>query len=162
MLDDADPQVQRESIRAIVQIATPDAHAILERALTGGAASRDRLLEHLIGLRDDQAIPLLCHVLDRTRPRRRLAAVHLEILEALGGLGHHPEATRALRTALYRGDWWAPRRTAALRGAAAAALRRIGSPETRAVLEDAAARGGRAVRRAIRASAGAAPRERRS
>ena len=33
LLNDADPQVQRESIRAIVQIGTPKAYAVLERAV---------------------------------------------------------------------------------------------------------------------------------
>ncbi len=35
MLNDADPQVQTESIRAIVQIGTPKAYAVLEKALAG-------------------------------------------------------------------------------------------------------------------------------
>ena len=153
MLDDADPQVQRESIRAIVQIATPDAHAILERALTGGAAARDHLLEHLIGLRDDKAIPLLCHILNNTRPRGKLAQVHADAIEALGALSAHPESTRALRHALYRGEWWAPGRTAALRRAAATALRRLGSPEAVAVLQEAARAGSRRVRNAARPQA---------
>jgi hypothetical protein len=154
MLGDADPQVQRESIRAIVQIGTHDAYAILERALVAGGASRDDLVQQLIGLRDDKAIPLLCYVLDHTRPRGRLAPVHTEIIEALGGLGPHRDSARTLEAVLYGGDWWAPRRTATLRLAAAAALRRIGSPDTIAVLDAAAARGGRRIRNAVHAGSG--------
>jgi HEAT repeat protein len=150
MLDDADPQVQRESIRAIVQIGTDEAFAVLEQALVGGSASRDTILQQLIGLRDDKAVPLLCYVLNHTSPRGKMASVHTQIIEALGSLTAHPESTRTLREILYRGEWWAPVRTAALRQAAASALRQIGRPETFAVLEEAATRGSRGVRTAAR------------
>jgi hypothetical protein len=161
MLDDADPQVQRESIRAIVQIGTREASAILERALAGGGARRAGVLQQLIALRDDKAIPLLCYVLNNTAPRGALVQAHIDIMEALGGLSPHPEATRSLRAALYRGTWWAPGRTALLRGAAATALRRLGSPESLAVLEEALASGGRGVRNAARPHAGATLRRER-
>jgi hypothetical protein len=151
MLGDSDPQVQRESIRAIVQIGTSEAYAVLEHALVSGGASREMLVQQLIGLRDEKAVPLLCHVLEHTAPRGALARVHVDIIEALGGLGPHRDSTRTLRDALFRGQWWAPRRTATLRRAAAAALKRIGSAETLAVLEEAASRGGRGVRQAAQA-----------
>jgi HEAT repeat protein len=151
MLDDADPQVQRESIRAIVQIGTNASYAVLEQALVVRSASRDTILQQLIGLRDDKAVPLLCYVLNHSAPRGRLVEVHAQIIDALGGLGTHPESTRTLRAILYRGEWWAPFRTAALRQAAATALRRIGSSDTIAVLEEAARGAGRGVRRAARA-----------
>lgn len=154
MLHDSDPQVQRESIRAIVQIGTNDAFAVLQQALVAASGSRDTVVQQLIGLRDDKAIPLLCYVLNRTQPRGRLAQVHGEIIDALGGLSAHPESTRTLKTALYRGDWWAPLRTKALRTAAAAALRRLGTAETIAVLTEAAASGPRGVRNVARAHAG--------
>jgi HEAT repeat protein len=150
MLDDADPQVQRESIRAIVQIGTDEAFAVLEQALVGGSASRDTILQQLIGLRDDKAVPLLCYVLNHTSPRGKMTHVHAQIVEALGNLTAHPESTRTLREILYRGEWWAPLRTAALRQAAASALRQIGRPETLAILEDAVTRGSRGVRAAAR------------
>jgi hypothetical protein len=162
MLDDHDPQVQRESIRAIVHIGTDEAYAVLERALVGG--SRHAVLEQLISLRDDKSIPLLCYVLKRTSPRGKLVNVHFAIIDALGGLSPHPESTGTLRAVLYHGSWWAPFRTAALRRAAAVALRRIGGAEAAAVLEEAAAKGPRGVRTAARAQVGmgrtAAPRER--
>jgi len=159
MLDDADPQVQRESIRAIVLIGTDEAFAVLEQALMGGDASRGTILQQLIGLRDDKAIPLLCYVLDHTSPRRKLVPVHAQIIEALGSLGAHPASTNTLRAVLYRGQWWAPLRTAALRQAAAAALKRLGSPETLAVLRDAAANGTRGVRNAAKRYVASVPRE---
>jgi HEAT repeat protein len=162
MLDDNDPQVQRESIRAIVHIGTNEAYAVLERAL--GGRSRDAILEQLISLRDDKAIPMLCYVLKRTTAQGKLVNVHLAIIDALGGLSPHPDSTTTLKTVLYEGTWWAPFRTAALRQAAAAALRRIGGADAAAVLEEAAANGPRGVRAAARAQVGmgrgATPRER--
>jgi hypothetical protein len=153
MLGDADPQVQRESIRAIVQIGTQEAYAVLERALVASSTARETIVQQLIGLHDDKAIPLLCYVLNHTQPRGRLAQAHAEILEALGSLGPHAESTRTLRRALHGGDWWAPLRTAALREAAAAALLRIGSADTAGVLAEAARIGSRAVRRIARPKA---------
>ena len=161
MLDDADPQVQRESIRAIVQIGTEASYAVLEQALVGKSAARDTILQQLIGLRDDKAVPLLCYVLNHSAARGTLVQVHAQIIEALGGLTAHAESTRTLRDILYRGEWWAPFRTSALRQAAATSLRRIGSPETIAVLEEAAKSGGRGVRRAARAQVDMAARRER-
>jgi len=76
--------------------------------------------------------------------------VHAQIIEALGSLSAHPDSTGALRLVLHRGEWWAPFRTAALRRAAAAALKRLGSPEALAILQDAAANGSRGVRNAAK------------
>jgi hypothetical protein len=161
MLGDSDPQVQREAIRAIVQIATTAAYEVLQRALVAGGASRETVLRELLELHDDRAIPLLCYVLDHTRPRGKLAQVHAEIIDALGGLSAHQDSTRTLRRVLYEGDWWAPLRTAGLRKAAAVALRRLGSREAAAILQEAATQGSRGVRNAARAEAAAAVRRER-
>ncbi len=162
MLDDADPQVQRESIRAIVQIGTDEAYAVLERALQG--KSRDTILEQLISLRDDKAIPLLCYVLNHTQPRGRMVNAHLGIIDSLGSLSPDAKSTQTLKKVLYSGSFWAPFRTAALRQAAATALRRLGGPEAAAVLEEAVASGPRAVRNVARTQVGmvrtSPPRER--
>jgi HEAT repeat protein len=150
MLGDADPEVQRESVRAIVQISTPEAHAVMQRALDDGDPTRDMVVRQLIALRDDRAVPLLCHVVATTVPRARLVETHEAIFDALSLLGPHEASTAVLQTALHRGEWWAPVRTSRLRRAAAAALQRIASPETHAVLADAAASGARGVRKAVR------------
>ena len=150
MLGDTDQQVQREAVRAIVQIGSSAAFAILQRAIVSGA--RDTIVQQLIALRDDKAIPLLCHVLATTAPSGAMAEAHLQIIETLGMLSAHPDSTRTLELALHRGVWWAPSRTAALREAAAAALVRLGSPEALAVLEEAARSGSRRVRKIARAT----------
>jgi HEAT repeat protein len=153
MLDDSDPLVLRESIRAIVQIATPQAYAVLQRALVAGGASREAMLRELIDLRDDRAIPVLCYALEQTRPRGKLAQLHASVIDALGTLTPHNDSTQALRRVLYAGDWWAPLRTSGLRKAAAVALRRIGTDEAKTILEEAAAKGTRGIRRAARTDA---------
>lgn len=151
MLDDADPQVQREAIRAIVQIGTEEAYAVLERALVSGdAGSRDTILQQLMALRDEKAVPLLCYVLNHTAPRGRLLEVHLAIIDSLGSLPARRESIDVLKKTLHRVEWWAPFRAARLRQAAAIALRRVGTPDAVAVLEDASTRGSRSVRNAAR------------
>jgi HEAT repeat protein len=162
MLSDSDPQVQRESIRAIVQIGTADAHGVLQRALLAGGDAREALLKELIDLRDERAIPVLCYALDHIRPRGKLVQVHVDIIDALGGLHAHADSLRTLRRVLYAGEWWAPVRTAALRRAASDALRRIGTREAAAILQEAAAKGSRGVRNAARANAAAATRRERT
>jgi len=148
MLEDRDPQVEREAIRALVRIGSDDALALLRRGLMA-EATRMTTLKEIIGLRDEHVVPLLCTVLNELPPRGPLVKVHGQVMDALGALGDHEESTAALRAALYRGEWWAPYRTAALRNAAAAALRRIGSPATLGILEEAARTGSRGVRKAV-------------
>jgi HEAT repeat protein len=63
----------------------------------------------------------------------------------------------ALKEALYRGEWWAPRRTAALRSAAAAALARIGTTPAVEALKEAVHRAPRRIRAAARAHLRAGP-----
>jgi len=147
MLADADPQVQQDSIRAIVQIGTPEAYGTLERACASSEATREMVVRELVSLRDPKTIPPLCHVLTTTEPTGAAVAQHEAIIEALASLRAHPDSTAALRTALHRGTWWAPVRTSRLRQAAAKALRRLGSDDAMAVLEEAAKAGPRGVRK---------------
>src|SRR5262245_662032 len=151
LLSDSDQQVQRDAVRAIVQIGTEGAYTVLQRALASGGPSRDAIVQQLISLRDQKAVPLLCDVLQNTAPSGLLTAAHMQIIEALGALNDHPESTKTLRFVLYRSIWWAPSRTNQLREAAASALMRIGSADTLAVLEEASRTGGRRVRKIARA-----------
>jgi hypothetical protein len=154
LLEDADPQVKGDAVRAIVQIGTAEAFAVIDRACEANDASREFIVREVIGLREPRAVPSLAAVLKNTAPRGAVAALHEAIIEALAALGPHTDSTSALRGALDRGDWWAPRRTAVLRKAAAAALKRIGSPEAMDALEDALRSNRRGVRAAARAAVG--------
>jgi HEAT repeat protein len=158
MLEDRDPQVQRDAIKAIAQLGNDEAFAVLQKALMSGTQAGNAIPQQLITLKEERAAPLLCYVLKNTIPRGRLIEVHTQVMEALGALGSHPESISTLEQALYRGEWWAPTRTAILRRAAALALGRIGSPEAREVLENAKKQGSRGVRNAAKLAPIAPPR----
>ena len=149
LLDDREPRVQREAVRAIVNIGTPRAFQVLGQALQRGTPeSREAIMQAASLVRDERATPLFAYML-RHIDHRRLTSTYLHALESLGTL-KDPEAVEPLKEALYKGEWWAPRRTASLRTAAALALARIGTPEARTVLEEAAALGPRGTRAAAR------------
>jgi hypothetical protein len=151
LLDDNEPQVQREAVRAILNVGTDAAFRILEQALTSGTTrSRDAIMQSMGLVRDERATPLFAYILGHVDHRGALAPVYLRTIESLGAL-RDPAGIAPLREALYKGEWWAPRRTAALRTAAAAALARIGTPEATSVLEEAVERGSRGIRSAARA-----------
>jgi hypothetical protein len=158
LLEDPDAQVRQDAIKALAQLGNDDAYAVLQNALIAGTVSSSTIPQQLISLREESAVPVLCYVLGHSTARGPLVDVHTQIIEALGALGPHTESTQALRAVLYRGDWWAPVRTATLRRTAALALRRIGSPEARAVLEEARRQGSRGVRKAARVQGGPRPR----
>ncbi len=163
LLDDNEPQVQREAVRAILNIATEQAYQVLETALASGTdRSREAIMQAVIGLRDERATPLFTYILRHVSHRGPLAEVYLRAIESLGTL-RDPDAIPPLKEALYRGEWWAPRRNTVLRSAAAAALARIGTPDADAVLDEAASSGPRGVRAAARphlSTARSRPRER--
>ena len=79
-----------------------------------------------------------CTSWDMSITRGRCVPCYLRAMESLGAL-RDPEAVEPLTAALYRGEWWAPRRTARLRAAAASALARIGTPAAVEALRKAAA-----------------------
>jgi HEAT repeat protein len=153
LLDDSEAAVQREALRAIVQIGTDEAYAILEQALkSSDSRTRDAIMHALIASRDERAAPLFVYILAHSDYRGSLETVYQSIVEALGKLGGDAASVAALKTVLFRGEWWAPLRTARLRAAAAAALRACGTPEAQEALEQAVNQGARGVRRAARAA----------
>ena len=150
LLEDGDVNVQREAIRAIVTIGTDEAYGLLEQGLTSGSAgSRDAILSALGTLRDERALPLFLHIIGNREYRRRARKVYESSLDVLGSLGGH-EALEGLKRALNEGEWWAPLRTAAIRSAAASAMRQMGTAEANAALTEAAGNGTRGVRNAAR------------
>jgi hypothetical protein len=151
LLDDNEPQVQREAVRAILNVGTEAAYKILEQALaTGTLQSRQAIMQSIGTVRDERATPLFAYILEHVDHRGALAAVYLSAIESLGAL-KDPSGVSPLTDALRKGEWWTPRRTAALRKAAAAALARIWTPEAITALEEAVATGTRGIRAAARA-----------
>jgi HEAT repeats/PBS lyase HEAT-like repeat len=150
LLDDTEPQVQREAIRAMLNIGTAEAYRALQQALTNGTPQSREAIMHAVGLiRDERATPLFVYILGHIDHRGPLRPVYLRAMESLGAL-RDPEAVEPLSTALYRGEWWAPRRTAQLRATAALALARIGTPEALEVLQKAATSPSRRIRAVAR------------
>jgi HEAT repeat protein/PBS lyase HEAT-like repeat-containing protein len=151
LLDDTEPHVQREAVRAILSIGSEEAYAELQRALaTGSNETREVLTTALVAMRTERAIPLFEYIVRKLDRRGPLRSVYLRAVESLGALkaGHTVEL---LKDALYAGEWWAPWRTAELRRTVATALRQIGTPEAEAVLQEAEHSGPRGVRAAVRA-----------
>ena len=150
LLNDTEAQVQREAVRAILNIGNDRAYRVLEQALmTGSAGSREAIMRS-IGTRDERATPLFAYIVLHLDHRGPLGAIYLRAIESLGQL-RDPEGIPALKDALYRGDWWAPRRTAMLRRAAAHSLARIATPEALVVLDEAASCSSRRIRAAAKA-----------
>jgi hypothetical protein len=150
LLDDNEPQVQREAVRAILNIGTEQSYQVLETALAGGTErSREAIMQTVVGLRDERATPLFIYIVRHVSHRGPLSDVYLSAIESLGTL-RDPDAIDPLREALYRGEWWAPRRNTILRSAAALALARIGTPAAQDVLNEAASHGPRSVRNVVR------------
>jgi HEAT repeat protein len=151
LLNDREQGVQRDAVRAIVNIGTEEAYQVLQQALSSGTPqSREAIMQSIGVLRDDRAAPLYVYIVQHVDHRGQLGWIYARALDALGGL-KDPESVPALKEALYRGEWWAPRRTATLRAAAAAALARIGTSGAATALEEAAHSGPRGVRAAARA-----------
>jgi HEAT repeat protein len=150
LLDDRSPQIQREAVQAILAIGSDRAFEALQRALTNGSPqSRDAIMKTLSAMRADQAAPLFGYIVRRTDYKGALRGLYVRSIETLGAL-KDPASVSPLKEALYRGEWWAPRRTSALRGAAAAALAQIGTQAAFDILEEAMASGPRGVRSAVR------------
>ncbi|HMB82367.1 MAG TPA: HEAT repeat domain-containing protein, partial [Vicinamibacterales bacterium] len=64
LLDDNEPQVQREAVRAILNLGTDAAFRILEQALTGGTTrSRDAIMQSIGLVRDERATPLFSYII---------------------------------------------------------------------------------------------------
>ena len=150
LLTDSEPLVQREAVQGIVFNGSPEAAAILVNALHAASArARQTLVNELTSIRDPKAAPLFSQVVKNLN-RQKLPQVYLAAIEALGTFAD-PAAVDALKTALHRGEWWAPLRTRRERAAAATSLRKIGTPQALDVLRSAASTGSRGTRNAAKA-----------
>lgn len=158
LLDDSEPAVQRDALRAVIQIGTDEAYNVLREALASGpTATRDGLMKALVATRDEGAGPLFAYILSHTDHRGPLETVHLAAIQALGKLRGSEASVEALVRVLFRSEWWAPMRTQRFRTAAAAALRSSGTADAQRALEHAASDGPRGVRRAVRAALAGSP-----
>lgn len=160
LLDDDEVTVQRDALRAIVQMGTDEAFTALRDALTSGPPrTRDMITGALGTLRDERAAPLFAFIVRQGLVRGRPEKVYLSALDALGALRVSNELTiGTLQEATGRGDWWNPFQSRRLRVAAVKALRLIGSPEAWAVLETVATSGPYGAKAAAQAAVSGARR----
>jgi HEAT repeat protein len=149
LLSDPEPLVQREAVQALVMHDPEAAGRTLLDAL-GSVSGRPRqtLINEFGALRDERAGLLFLHIL-RTVAPRAFPGLYLAAIEGLGTIGG-PDAIDALLEVLYRGDLFSPLQTRRTRGAAAHALRRIGTADALDGLRQAASRGSWGVRSAAR------------
>jgi hypothetical protein len=149
LLTDSEPLVQREAVQGLVMNGSPEASAFLLRALTSATGrTRQTLVSELVSLRDERVAPFYAYLI-RHLPRRTLPRLHVAALEALSSFGG-ADSVEAVKFALHQGEFWAPMRTRRVRAAAAAALRRIGTPEALDALRAASSGGPRGARAAAR------------
>ena len=148
--NERDSQAQRDAVRAVLTIGTDRAFRLMEHVLTSGTpAARDALMHAVAAQRDERAGALYAFLVRHMDHRGSLAGVYQRAIQALG-TAKSADAVLALESALYRrGDWWAPRRIAAIRVAAAATLARIATADALAVLSKAGETGPRGVRAAV-------------
>ncbi len=150
LLNDSEPRVQREAIRAMILAGDGRAYEVLVSVLNeADAGHRATLAEQLTAQRDPRAVSLcrylLTHLSHRTHPTVQIAAI-----QTLGAVGTEG-AVEPLRGALYDGVRWSPLRTRTVRQAAAQALRRTRLRSAAQVLREAADHGSWGVRAAARA-----------
>ena len=113
--------MQREAVRAILNIGTDAAYRILEQALTSGTPqSRDAIMQSIGLVRDERATPLFAYILGHVDHRGALGAGLPARHRIARRAARSRRASRRCATRSTKGEWWAPRRTAALRHAAAA------------------------------------------
>lgn len=148
LVRDDDARAQGAAVHTIIRIGTQRGFRLFIQALNAASRSARESLMHAVGTsRDERAVPLLLQVLEQIDHAGELGWAYERAVEQLGLL-RQPSAVPALLGVLQRGEWWAPRRTAALRATAATALARIGTPEAVEALASASASGPRGVRKA--------------
>jgi hypothetical protein len=153
MLDDNDAGVQREALRAILQVGTREAYQMLEQALKSGAdRTKETILQSLGAFRDEKAAPLFLHILTSTPFTAANEGLLTQTMESLGRVAIDDRSVSTLKDILYRGEWWAPGRTARFRATAARALRSMGRSSADFALEEAATAGPGGVRKIAKAA----------
>src|SRR5207244_6152057 len=101
LLDDNEPQIQREAVRAILNIGTDTAYHVIEKALASGTdRSREAIMQSVTLLRDERAAPLFIYILRHVDHKGPLSSIYVRAIESLGMLGD-PEAIAPLKDALY-------------------------------------------------------------
>jgi hypothetical protein len=150
LLADTEPLVQREAVQGLMLNGTKEAAVILLDALTANTGkTRETLLAEVLRMRDHRAAPLYSYLV-RQMHREQFPQLYLTAIEALGSFGG-ADAIEALTVAMHTGHWLTFFANRKYGGAAAHALRRIGTVGAMDALREAAANGAPGARAAARA-----------
>ena len=150
LLDDAEPQVQRDATRAIAMMRSEAAFDTLTRALsTGSEHARSVMTGVLSTLPNDDALPVLAYLVRSAPCRGSMWLVYERAVQRLGAIGGRI-AVDALTDVMNKRVVWAPFKVAILRRLAAEAIGRIGTPDAIEALRGAAGAGLRGARSAAR------------
>ena len=150
LLADSEPLVQREAVQGLMLNGTKEAAVILLNALTDAKGrARETLLGEVLKMRDQRAAPLYSYLV-RQMDRGRFPQLYLTAIEALGSFGG-ADAIEALTVAMQTGHWWTLFANRKYGGAAAHALRRIGTVGAIEALRAASANAAPGARAAARA-----------
>jgi hypothetical protein len=150
LLADTEPLVQREAVQGLMLNGTKEAAVILLDALTANTGkTRETLLAEVLRMRDHRAAPLYSYLV-RQMHREQFPQLYLTAIEALGSFGG-ADAIEALTVAMHTGHWLTFFANRKYGGAAAHALRRIGTVGAIDALREAAANGAPGARAAARA-----------
>jgi len=150
LLTDSEPLVQREAVQGLMLNGSKEAAVILMNALTATKGqARETLLGEVLKMRDQRAAPLYGYLV-KEMDRGRFPQLYLTAIEALGSFGGG-DAIDALKVALHTGSWWTILANRKFGGAAAHALRRIGTAGAIEALREASAGGAPGARGAARA-----------
>ena len=126
---------------------------MLEQALRSGAdRTKEAILQSLGAFRDEKATPLFLYILSNTPFTADNEGLLTQTMESLGRVATDERSVSTLKEILYRGEWWAPGRTARFRTTAARALRSMGTSSSDFALQEAATSGPGRVRKVAKAA----------
>ena len=150
LLRSTEPRVIAEAVRALARIDDPAAARAIQLTLrTASGSVRQAAIDVLVADGDARVVPVIIRILNEARLFGADHALTLEALRALVHIGDD-RTVLPLGSILRRRSWLAPRRTRAVRVAAASALIGIGSARATAMFDDAAKNGDYLLRRLLR------------
>jgi HEAT repeat protein len=137
LLDDRDPRVLSDAVRALATIAdAASAHALLTLLRAARAPQRTTIIEALAALRDRKVVEVLVDVLDASKALGKDHALALETIGAIEAL-RDERAVPVLTRTMHVRSLFRPARARALKQAAVAAMARIRTPRANAALDEA-------------------------
>ena len=149
MLRRGDPRVARQAAAALAVIDDPAAARAIQtilRVATGDL--RKAVVEALVADKDPRIVPVLTRIVAESEPLGKDHDVVLETIAAMAAVGND-QAVPTLSKLILRRGFFGRRKLRALKERGVDALTRIGGPQARAAIDQAAQTGDRLVKRVI-------------